>query len=310
MKILMLGAGGVGGYFGGRLVQAGADVTFLVREGRAAQLRGGLRIESPNGDATIPVKVITADAPKAEFDVIILSCKAYGLTGALEAIAPFVREGVAILPLLNGFGHLKQIEARFPDAIVWGGIAGVAASLTEDGVVRQMLAFQTIGAGVRAGRSDGQATLESLVAALKRAGIDAAVSDNVERAMWEKWCFLATLAASTCLMRAPIGEILATDHGETLITGLFEECNRTASAEGWTPAPKPTQDYRDKLLERGSNFTASMMRDMESGHATEADHIIGDMIARARRHGLETPLLQVAYSRLQIHETRRRASGD
>lgn len=120
MKILMLGAGGVGGYFGGRLVQAGADVTFLVREGRAAQLRGGLRIESPNGDATIPVKVITADAPKAEFDVIILSCKAYGLTGALEAIAPFVREGVAILPLLNGFGHLKQIEARFPDAIVWG----------------------------------------------------------------------------------------------------------------------------------------------------------------------------------------------
>lgn len=305
MKILMLGAGGVGGYFGGRMVEAGADVTFLVREGRAAQLRDGLRIESPNGDATIPVKTITGPAPDAAFDVVILSCKAYGLSGALEAIAPFVRGGVAILPLLNGFAHLEEIAARFPEATLWGGIAGVAAALTEDGVVRQMLPFQTICAGLREGCADGRAELEALIAALTRAGVDATLDADVERAMWEKWCFLATLAAATCLMRAPVGEILATEHGEALIAGLFGECNRTARAEGFSPAPGPTRAYRDKLLARGSAFNASMMRDMESGRPTEADHIIGDMIARARRNGVETPLLRVAFSRLQVYENRR-----
>lgn len=305
MKILMLGAGGVGGYFGGRMVEAGADVTFLVREGRAEELRGGLRIESPNGDAIIPVRTITGPASDAAFDIIILSCKAYGVVGALDAIAPFVREGVAILPLLNGFAHIEAIEARFPAATLWGGVAGVAASLTDAGVVRQMLSFQTIGAGLRAGSADGQAVLEALIAALTRAGIDATLSADVERAMWEKWCFLATLAGATCLMRGPVGEILATEHGEALIAGLFGECNRTARAEGWAPAPGAVRAYRDKLLERGSAFTASMMRDMESGRPTEADHIIGDMIARARRNGVETPLLRVAYSRLQVYENGR-----
>ena len=305
MRILMLGAGAVGGYFGGRMVAAGSDVTFLVRERRAAQLRHGLTIESPRGNATIPVNVVIGDEAAGPFDVIVLSCKAYGLTGALEAISPHVSPGMPILPLLNGFAHLELIERTFPSAHIWGGTAGIVATLTEAGTIRQMHPNQVITAGTRMGQSASAARLETLVSEMTRANISATISTEVERAMWEKWTFLATLAAATCLMRGSIGQILATDHGNTLIAGLFDECNRTAAAEGHPPGPSPTQDYRGMLFDRSSSFTASMLRDMEAGNPTEADHIIGDMIRRAERHGIATPLLKVACSRLQLYEAQR-----
>lgn len=305
MRILMLGAGAVGGYFGGRLLGAGSDVTFLVRQGRAAQLRNGLKIESPRGNASIPVNTITEHEAAEPFDVIVLSCKAYGLTRALEAIASYVQNDIAILPLLNGFAHIEAIERKFPSAIVWGGIAGIVATLTEDGTVRQMHPAQVVIAGTRTGQYSNQARLEALIAEMKRAEIDAIVSPDIELAMWEKWTFLATLAAATCLMGGSTSQILATDHGETLVAGLFDECNRTAAAEGHPSGPSPAQDYRGMLFDRGSSFTASMLRDVEAKNPTEADHIIGDMINRAERHGIETPLLKAAYSRLQVYETQR-----
>ena len=305
MRILMLGAGGVGGYFGGRMVQAGSDVTFLVREARAVQLQSGLQIESPRGNANISVKCITTNDNEKSFDVIILSCKAYGLAGALDAIVPFIAEGVPVLPLLNGFGHVELIEQRFPPAVVWGGIAGIFAMLTQDGVVRQTHPNQVIALGVRQGQSDSQGLLDALTVEMRRAEIDAVASPDIELAMWEKWTFLATLAASTCLMRGSIGEILATDYGEQLIAQLFDECQQTAAAEGWPAGPNPAQDYRALLFDPNGTYTASMLRDMDSGGPTEADHILGNMISRAHRNGIEAPMLEVAYSRLQVHERQR-----
>lgn len=305
MRILMLGAGGVGGYFGGRLADAGSDVTFLVREGRAKQLADGLRIESPHGDANVPVKFITRHAPDDEFDVIVLACKAFGLEGALEAIGPFVSDGVPILPLLNGFRHIELIERKFSNAVVWGGSAGIAATLTAGGVVRQMIPTQVIAAGVRQGQIESKPRLETLIGELSGAGIDAVLSPDIELALWEKWTFLATLAASTCLMRGSVGEILATDDGERLLADLYDECNQTATAEGWPPGPNPAQDYRAALFDRAGTMTASMMRDMDAGGPTEADHILGDMIIRAERNGVETPMLRIAYSRLQLYENQR-----
>ena len=126
MRILVLGAGGVGGYFGGRLAASGADVTFLVRERRAAQLAArGLVIESPLGDATVPSPqtVISAAPGGAPFDVVLLTCKAYDLASAIESIAPFVGPQSAVLPLLNGMAHLDALEARFGRARLLGGVA-------------------------------------------------------------------------------------------------------------------------------------------------------------------------------------------
>lgn len=305
MRILMLGAGAVGGLFGGRMSAAGSDVTFLVRERRADELKNGLRIESPHGDATIPVKTITRHDAGELFDVIILSCKAYGLPGALDTINPFVSPGVPILPLLNGFAHLEIIEQKIPSAIVWGGTAGIVATLTEDGIVRQMHPSQFIVAGTRNDHTDSQSRLEALVAEMKQAEITATASPDIERAMWEKWTFLATLAGATCLMRGSISEILATDHGEALIAGLFDECNQTAAAEGHPPRQSSARHYSGMLFDRSSSFTASMLRDMEVGSLTEADHIIGDMINRAERHGIAAQLLKLAYSRLQVYEAQR-----
>lgn len=305
MQILILGAGAVGGYFGGRLAAAGSDVTFLVRERRAAQLKSGLKIESPRGDATVPVRTILKGDTRRPFDVIIMSCKAYGLVGALRSIEPFVGRDTTIIPLLNGYVHLEMIEREFPSAIVCGGIAGVMATLAEDGTILQLRANQVITVGSRQHGAADPDTIENVVAEMKRADIDASVSPNIELAMWEKWTFLATLAAATCLMRCTIGEILATNHGEAIIAGLFDECNATASAEGYPPGPSPAQDYRSILFDRKSAVTASMLRDLESGNPTEADHILGDMIARAGRHGIEAPLLQTAYTHLQVYEGQR-----
>lgn len=305
MRILMLGAGAVGGYFGGRMAEAGSDVTFLVREGRAAQLRNGLKIESPRGDSTVPVKTLSEENVHGSFDVIMLSCKAYGLTGAIEAIAPHVSEGTFILPLLNGYAHIERLEDRFPASVVLGGTAGIVATLTEDGTVRQMNPNQLIVLGPRRSVSDRINTLETLVSEMKWADINATLSTNIDQAMWEKWTFLATLAASTCLMRASVGEILATDHGEAVISGLFDECNSTAEMEGYPIGTSSTQDYRGLLFDRTSTVTASMLRDMQAGNPTEADHVLGDMIVRAQRHGIQTPLLETAYTHLQVYENRR-----
>lgn len=302
MRILILGAGAVGGYFGGRMSAEGSDITFLVRDARAGQLKDGLKIESPLGDTVVPVKTITEGSAAGPFDLILVTCKAYGLAGALNAIAPYVRDGVHILPLLNGIRHLETIEAAFPMATIWGGTAGIVATLTEAGVVRQMLPNQFISFGARQNQTGGQAQLDALATDLARAGIDGGLTADIELVMWEKWSFLTTLAAATCLMNGAIGQILATDYGETLIARLFDECTETAKAEGFPPGPNPTEDYRALLFNRSSAMTASMLRDMNAGAPTEADHIIGDMIRRAQQHDIETPLLRTAFSRLQLYE--------
>src|SRR5690606_1118860 len=138
MRIMILGAGAAGGYFGGRLAAAGEDVTFLVRENRARQLADGLRIESPEGDATVPVKVVTPGQDAPHPDIIMVACKSYGLTGAMEAIAPHIRSETVILPVLNGLNHVPLLASRFSEAYVWGGVAHSGATLGPDGSVRHL----------------------------------------------------------------------------------------------------------------------------------------------------------------------------
>jgi 2-dehydropantoate 2-reductase len=289
------------------MVESGSDVTFLVRKQRAEQLRHGLTIESPRGNAVLAVQTVTENERPEPFDAIVLSCKSYGLPGALEAISPFVRPGTPLLPLLNGYGHLEQIESKFPAAVVWGGTAGIVATMTDDGTIRHMNPNQVVTAGTRKGQEESAERLKLLISEMSNAGIDATVSPNIDIAMWEKWTFLATLAAATCLMRGSVGEILATTHGEALISGLFDECSQTAAAQGHPPGPSPAQDYRGMLFDPTSTFTASMLRDMEAGSPTEASHIIGDMIARAARHGVSTPFLEIALCHLQVYETQRKS---
>ncbi|WP_433852908.1 2-dehydropantoate 2-reductase [Stenotrophomonas nitritireducens] len=312
MRILILGAGGTGGYFGGRLAQAGVDVTFLVRPARAAQLqRDGLVIRSPLGDAAFPVAHVTADALPAlaqerPFDLVVLSCKAYDLDSSIEAIAPAVGAGTTVLPILNGLRHYAALDARFGRDAVLGGLCFISATKADDGAIVHLDRPARMTFGERdAAASSGRVV--ALAAACAAAGIDHVASDDIAGEQWIKYTFLATLAAGTCLMRADVGHIVATDHGSALMRALYDEC-LAAAAHAGQPIPAKAQDIALSALTRaGSPIKASMLRDLEAGQRVEAAHVVGDMLERAQAAGQAAPRLQAAYCHLQAYEAQRGA---
>ncbi|MBL8522571.1 MAG: 2-dehydropantoate 2-reductase [Betaproteobacteria bacterium] len=304
MKILVLGAGGTGGYFGGRLHQAGADVTFLVRERRAQQIASqGLIIESVKDRVELQVKTVQAADVKPEYDLVILSCKAYDLDSSVAAIAPAMRPDTRVVPLLNGISHLDKLDQRFGKARVLGGSCQIAATLTADGIVKSMIDAHTILWGAR--DPSQQKIANQLGEAFAKSVVDWKVSDNVMLDMWEKVAFLSTLAGMTCLMRGSVGDILATPDGQKLMQRHLDSCVEVARKEGYPPRDSVLERYQKVVNSAGSPLTASMMRDLENGGPVEADHIVGYMLTKAREHGIDDSMLTVAYTHLKAYEARR-----
>ncbi len=307
MRILVLGAGGTGGYFGGRLAQSGADVTFLVRPERAAQLaQRGLQIRSPLGDADLAVAHIVADALKASaaensFDLVLLSCKAYDLDSALDAIAPAVGERTTVMPILNGLLHYAQLDARFGRARVLGGLCFISAMKGPQGEVLHLGKPAAITFGERDGDLDS-ARVRGLATLCEKAGIDHLATPDIPQQLWIKYSFLTALAAGTCLMRASVGRIVAGEGGADVMRALYSECVRVAAAAG-EPIPDSAQtNALAKLLQADSPVKASMLRDLEAGQRVEAAHIVGDMRHRAQAAEIATPLLSAAWCHLQAYE--------
>ncbi|MBS0562156.1 MAG: 2-dehydropantoate 2-reductase [Proteobacteria bacterium] len=302
MRILVVGAGAIGGYYGGRLLEAGRDVTFLVRPRRAALLaEKGLNIKSTAGDfhAAAP-RTVTADAIAAPYDAIILSCKSYDLDSAVADIAPAVGPDTMIVPLLNGMRHLDVLDARFGKDRVLGGQCAIASTLLPDGTVRHMSPMHSLSFGERAGGMSPR--VEALAAQIQGAKFDGRASADVMLDMWEKWSFLSAIAAITSLMRAPIGDIVA-GGGKDLILQLIEETFGIAARSPHPPRPEAKARAQANLTQAGSLFSASMMRDIEAGNPVEADHVIGDLIARAAPGSV--PVLTTAYIHLKSYEARR-----
>lgn len=311
MRILILGAGGTGGYFGGRLAQAGVDVTFLVRSARAAQLdRDGLRIRSALGDADLAVAHVTADALPAlaaahPFDLVLLSCKAYDLGSALEAVAPAMAPSTTVMPILNGLRHYAALDARFGAGAVLGGLCFISAMKGQAGEVRHFGTPASMTFGERDPARNGSARSLAFEAACVQAGFEHLRSVDFMQAAWNKFTFLATLAAATCLMRASIGRIVASDGGAGFLEALHDECLAIARAAGQPVSSQDAGQARTQLTQPGSPLTASMLRDLESGQDVEASQIVGDMVARARAAGIVTPHLDAAWIHLQCYRSRR-----
>jgi len=307
MRLLVLGAGGTGGYFGGRLAQSGADVNFLVRPARAAMLsRDGLRIRSPLGDADIAVRTLTADVlpdavARAPFDLVMLSCKAWGVDEAIEAVAPAMGEGTTLMPILNGLLHYAPLDARFGRDRVLGGLCFISAALAGDGAILHLGRPASITFGERDGGCS--ARVDAFAALCAQAGIDHKASADIAREQWIKFSFLATLAAGTCLMRASVGDIVASEGGAAFMATLHDECLAVAAAEGQPVPEKARAIARASLVQAGSDVKASMLRDLESGGRVEAAHIVGDMWHRACAAGIDAPRLQAAWAHLQCYET-------
>ncbi|MDX2217826.1 MAG: 2-dehydropantoate 2-reductase [Burkholderiales bacterium] len=304
MKTLVLGAGGVGGYFGARLAQAGSDVTFLVRPRRAANLiEHGVRVQSPHGDFTIQPQLRQAGESLEGFDLVILTCKAYDLDSAMDSIAPAMDRGCAVLPLLNGIAHLERLDARFGRDNVLGGTCHIAATLTADGVVKQLHDVHRIMYGERDRRITPR--IEALDAAFRKTPVEAKLSPDIELEMWEKVAFLSTLAGMTCLMRGSVGAIAATPDGAALLTRYLAACCAVAEANGHKPRDAFVERMSKTLTDPSSTLTASMLRDLQGGGPVEADHIVGFMLGKARAAGIEDTLLAMAYTHLKVYEAQR-----
>jgi 2-dehydropantoate 2-reductase len=303
MRFLVLGAGAVGGYFGGRLAEAGRDVTFLVRGARIDQLaERGLPVESPLGDFRVPVRIATADRLGGPYDVVLLTAKHYDLDSAIAAIHPAVGPRTAVLPLLNGLVHLDRLDAALGAEHVLGGVAYVGAVLLPDGSIRHVNRLSGIAFGERSGELSERA--RAITEDFAGTPVSAPASANVMLDMWEKFIFIGAMAGMNCLLRGTIGEILATRDGRALMLEAFAECCAVATAAGFAPRPQTMEQTERLLTEPGSVNSASMRQDLEAGRRTEADAIIGDMLRRAAEFGVAMPLLRAAYSALQVHENR------
>ncbi|HLK62101.1 MAG TPA: 2-dehydropantoate 2-reductase [Bryobacteraceae bacterium] len=300
--MLVVGAGGVGGYFGGRLLAAGCDVTFLVRARRAAQLSSiGLAIRSVHGDVDIPSPpAVTVETLCESYDLVLLSCKAYDLDAAVASFTPAVGPDTVVLPLLNGMRHLDLLDTRFGAGRVLGGLCVISSSLDAEGRILHLNELH----GITFGERDGarSARVEAIATELSKARFDSRLSEKILHEMWEKWVFIAAGAAITCLMRAPVGDIVAGGAAD-LASSLVDECAAIAAGQGFSPSEATVQRSRATFTAPHSLLAASMFRDVERRGPTEAAHILGDLLDRGP--GAETPLLRIAYAHLKTYEARR-----
>jgi 2-dehydropantoate 2-reductase len=301
MRILIVGAGAVGGYFGGRLAEAGRDVTFLVRAKRAGELKTkGLQIVSRFGNLALHPVTITADRIAGPYDVILLSVKSYSLPAAMNDFASAVGPETMIFPVLNGMRHIDLLVERFGKEAVLGGVCMVSTEVDDEGRIHQLTDFQRLIYGELDGRSTPR--LQRLDETLRGAGFDASISDNILRAMWQKWVQLATLGALTCLLRGNVGEIASIPGGAEIARMALHESCSIATANGYPQSEGFLADQAAKLMTAGSPLTSSMYRDLRKGAPVEVDTILGDLLERGRKHGLAAPILQAAYVTLSIYE--------
>jgi len=307
MKILVVGAGAVGGYFGARLAQAGRDVTFLVRPSRAQHLRDeGLHILSPHGDLTLQPQTITAEDLHTPFDIIFLSVKAPALDQAMEDMGSAVGPDTMIYPVLNGMRHIETLTRRFGAPRVLGGVCMVATDLDDQGRIVQMNPMQKLIYGELSGEITPRIRL--LDETLRDSGFDTELSTNITHAMWQKWVMIASLGLVTCLLNAPIGEINAVPYGDETALRAIEECAAVAAACGFPPPQPLLEDIRKRGTTKGSNLTSSMYRDLQRGAPVEVDTILGDLLDHGRSHHVDTPLLQAGCVRLRVYQNTLKSS--
>ncbi len=301
MKILVVGAGAVGGYFGARLAQAGRDVTFLVRPARAQLLRSeGLRILSPHGDLTLRPQTITADELRSPFDIVFLSVKAQALAQTIKDMKPAVGPDTMIYPILNGMRHMYALASSFGNHAILGGVCMVSTDLDEQGRIVQITPMQKLIYGELSGEITPR--IRSFDETISDAGFETELSTSIVPAMWHKWVMIASLGLVTCLLDGPIGEINAVPDGEKTILQAIDECAAVGAACGF-PLPQPIAAFLHRsVTAKDSKLTSSMYRDLQKGVPTEVETILGDLLQHAHEHQLTTPFLQAGTVRLRVNQ--------
>jgi len=303
VRILVVGAGATGGFFGGRLAQAGRDVTFLVRQGRAAVLRErGLRIVGMGEQTVLEPKLVSAAELTAPFDLVVLTVKEAGLASAIDDLAPAVGPETMILPVLNGMRHVDALVARFGERPVLGGVAKVAATIDANGDIARLADLGSMTYGVRDWAPDRP--LDELHRTLSGVGFDTELSADITGEMWAKWVFIASIAAVNCLARATIGEVIAEPGGARFSEAVVAEGAAVADAAGYPLSDAAAAIARGAVTAHGSVATASLYRDLTTGQRVEVEQIFGDLVARANELGVPVPLLELVTLQLRVYQHR------
>ena len=235
------------------------------------------------------------------FDLVLLSCKAYDLDGAMASFARAVGENTSVLPLLNGMRHLDLLAERFGPKPVLGGQCVISATLDADGAIVHLNELHALSFGELDGSRSRR--IETVASALLNAGFDARLSDEIRQEMWEKWVFIAAAAGITCLMRSAVGDYVAAGASD-LAAGLVEECAGIAAAQGFQPREAALERARAALTAAGSPLKASMLRDIEGGKPVEGDQILGDLLRRAAKPD-DRSLLRIATLHVRAYEAQR-----
>ena len=300
MKILVLGVGGIGGFFGGYLHEIGADVTFLVRPKRRALLQAnGLRIISPLGNLNLDPKLVLSDELKPVYDIILISCKTYDLDQAIIDLRPTKGRGL-IIPFLNGVTHMKKLDEEFGQDNVMGGVAHISSTVNKDGTIEHFSEFKKLTFGNRDLSKNN--ALKEFAEVCAKTQFDMTLSDDINLDLWKKWVFISTVAGATTLFSCSLGEIVKSDFGKQIIIDLFNECRSIAKLYKYDYEDSEADIILKTITTPGSPIKASMQRDVEKKSFTEHEQIFGDLINKGQKYSFDCPILMSCYVRMNVYQ--------
>jgi len=308
VNVTVVGAGGVGGYFGGRLLQAGVDVTFVARGAHLEALNAnGLHVRSVRGDFTVPVRATEDPGSSRAADYVLVTVKSYDTDRVASMLGPLVGDDTAVVSLQNGVDNEERLAAVLGDDRVVGGAAYIFASIAEPGVIEHTGGPASVVVGEWRGGTSQRVT--SLVESLRAANVTADDSSNIRAVLWSKFAFICAQAGVTAAVRLPIGEIRSQPAGRELFRNLAAEVCAVAAAEGVElPAdlPDKTLGFADALEPGGGS---SLYHDLVHGRRMELDTLLGEVIRRGERRGVDVPTSRAVYGVLQPWAARAELSG-
>lgn len=285
-----MGTGGVGGYFGGRLAEGGEDVTFIARGAHLAAIRDrGLRIESARGDVVIKPTAATDDPGQVgPVDIVLFCVKLWDVEAAARSVRPMVGPGTAVISVQNGVDAEERLAAVLGPEAVMGGVAHISAVIREPGVIHHTgrlarLLFGELGGGTSA---RGRALLE----ACERCRVEATLSSNIERLIWDKFIFLVAFSGMTALTRRPIGPIREDAETWAMFTAAMREAATLARAKGVTFEKDPVEAWTEMARAMPDDYRASMLEDLERGNRLELPWLSGAVARMGRELKIETPV--------------------
>lgn len=301
MKVTVVGAGAVGGYFGGRLQEAGLDVTYLVREKRAEQLKQtGLVIQSPFGNTQLTPKLALRAEEIEACDLIILGVKNYHLPETIESIRPLFAKGAKVLPLLNGVEHFDLLEEQFGSGAVLGGICQIISTLDREGKILHTNQLHDITFGPL--QPEQKEFCQQLADTVKDTNMRMLLSENVRIDIWSKYAFITAFSGVTTASRLPINEVLMHEPTQEVFRLVLTEMWELAKAKGVQLPQRFVEKTIDNMYKLPAGATSSMHQDFRKGLQLEVESLQGAAVRLARQAGVEVPTVRTLYGIIKPYE--------